>query len=892
MKIKKTIIYPVIGLITIIIILAVLPFVINLDNYISKITVPASKAIGRQVTIKHIRLSILTGLGLELKDVSIADVTSSTVPFVHVDDVKVGVDILPLFKKEISINSIKLLDPNVHLIRYPDGKYNFSDLLKKKTAEKTKASASKPSSIPEGFYLGKLLLDNGTITLTSHENNKVKKYIVKDINLGISNFNVKNPFSIYLTANLGTLKDTGFEIKGMIGPIGQYVSAEKLPYDLTAKFNHIDIPYILKFAGFKKEILKSGIVDADETLKSTPRGTVDITGKVSLSGIAFTDADIKPFDITNNLEFTTAQKSLKINDIALQSDGINIDAKGNVNLNKHVSIVHLESKKLVLNNLIAFYSTLKQKLPQELLLSGNGSIKTDVSTTPGSTDINGVVDFTDAKVAYDKKFIKQSSTPFQLTYHILKQGSRFDLKDVDLVLDKLNVLLTGNVLTTGNMGADISVKTNRINLASLENILPMLKTYNAHGSLSLTTRAKGELKKPKELNINGDIKVNDVSAQIASIPRPLKSLNMDAAFTKHSLLLKSLLLVIGQSIIKANGSISDFSAPKGRINIVSPYLNIDELTPKTKPSHKQASEEITSRASNKPSIIDKADIMVDARVDKGIVKKAQFKSLYALIQLTKAVLFIKQFHVNAFSGIISANGSMGLRHEQPYDLKLNVAKLELGQLLNTFTSYGDVLSGKLASDLALNGDIKDLKHTVSGNGIITVTDGEIKTFSALSELLKVASLSTIGKGQTTRFNNIKLTAVINHGKVTTNDLKLLSNEMDITSNGYFDLDGNLNFHGNSILSRALSNGIGGTIGQVIKNEQGRVEIPFLLTGTIRKPVFALDRQAYSQRLKELAKKQVIKELNKQINKELKGNENKQIQQLQQKGSKAIEQLFK
>jgi len=475
------------------------------------------------------------------------------------------------------------------------------------------------------------------------------------------------------------------------------------------------------------------------------------------------------------------------------------------------------------------------------------------------------------------------------------------MKKIKLIVGKLGVTLAGTMLASGNLRGNVRISTNTIRIRTLKDIVPLIRSYNAAGQVFMSVIAKGAFRKPEKLAVRGRLIIKNVSALIASLPKPLKAFNMDALFTQNSFDLKSMNVGIGSSVIKANGKIRNFSAPHGRFNIKSSYLNMDELMPAFK-SHK------ASNPRNKPgyakksvnlSRINKTNIVFIANIQKGVIKKARFKRLVTIARLTKGNIVLEKFNVHAFSGSISANGALGIQGTKPYNIKLTTKKLNLGDILNTFTSFGDVVSGSLKTNMTLKGNMSDFRHTVSGKGLVTVTDGEIKTFSMLSGLLGVARIAGTSTGKTTRIKRIKLTAVVNRGRITSNNLKFSGGGLDVSANGYFDFDGNLNYRGIGILSKSLSDRVGGTGGKFIKNGRGRVEIPFILSGTIRKPAFGFDVQIYKQKLKELAKRKVIRELNKQLNKELKKNktlqqikQNVNLRKIENKGKKEIEQLLK
>src|ERR1700751_5132480 len=92
-----------------VILLIALPFLINVNNFRPKIEAEASNAVGRQVKLGDLSLSILSGT-VSVQDISIADDRAfSESAFVTAKSLKVGVELLPLiFSKQLNVTDITL----------------------------------------------------------------------------------------------------------------------------------------------------------------------------------------------------------------------------------------------------------------------------------------------------------------------------------------------------------------------------------------------------------------------------------------------------------------------------------------------------------------------------------------------------------------------------------------------------------------------------------------------------------------------------------------------------------------------------------------------------------------------------------------------------------------
>src|SRR6266446_8359054 len=112
-----------------ILIALLLPLLVNVDRLRPEVQTQASAALGREVTIGKLELSIFSG-GVTAKDIAIADDPAfSEQAFVKAKSLDVGVDLMPLiFSKALHVNTLTLEEPEIHLVKTAGGKWNFSTI--------------------------------------------------------------------------------------------------------------------------------------------------------------------------------------------------------------------------------------------------------------------------------------------------------------------------------------------------------------------------------------------------------------------------------------------------------------------------------------------------------------------------------------------------------------------------------------------------------------------------------------------------------------------------------------------------------------------------------------------------------------------------------------------
>jgi len=252
----------IIGIVVVLLLLVAitLPFLINVNSFRPKLESALTEALGREVKVGNLSLSILSG-SVSAEDLSIADDPAfSKDPFVHAKSLKVGVEVMPLiFSKTLHVTDITLDKPEIALLRDASGKWNFSSLGNKSAAAKP-APASGPSSTPD-LSVSKLDVKDGRLSV-NRANSSIKPHVYDDVDISVRDFSPKSQFPFTISANLpagGTAK-----LEGKAGPINSAdVSASPIEAQITVK--GLD----LTASGFVEPSTGiAGVADFDGTLNS------------------------------------------------------------------------------------------------------------------------------------------------------------------------------------------------------------------------------------------------------------------------------------------------------------------------------------------------------------------------------------------------------------------------------------------------------------------------------------------------------------------------------------------------------------------------------------------------------------------------------------------------
>lgn len=311
--------------------LVVLAKVVITPERVRDAVVPlAQKALQREVQIGDIEVSLFKGITLsglvvrEKEDVE---------PFVEAGQLVLRYQLMPLLKRRVVVDEIRLESPRIRIARLPDGRFNFSDLTAGAKGEevpvKTAAAPSLDGGPPVDLLVSKVVISGGELVFLDFMQNPATPHRLKLSGLDVQADQIaldKNfPYSLKARIN-----DAQVDIQGdaHVGKgTGQaLIKLEKL--DLSA------------FTPYFKEALPGNLGSAKLSLDIEAEGGADAVhskGKVTLDQLdlvlnALKDAPFKGARASLDYVLDADLKGavLKLGETRLQFSGIPLQVSGTV----------------------------------------------------------------------------------------------------------------------------------------------------------------------------------------------------------------------------------------------------------------------------------------------------------------------------------------------------------------------------------------------------------------------------------------------------------------------------------------------------------------------------------------------------------------------------------
>ncbi len=390
---KRSVKITIAAVAAIIAILIVVPFFVNADTFRPTIQADLSSALGRQVTLGHVGLSLITG-SLVADDILIADDPKfSTSPFLQAKKLRIGVEIWPLiFRHSVQITDLTIDSPSINLIHAANGTWNFSSL-----GGATQGAPSQPSGPLPSFSVDKLKIASGSAVLSSLPAAGAPLQCT-DIDLTAKQISFTNQFPFELSLKVGG--GGSLSLKGTAGPVAQN-DTSLTPFDATLEIKQFD-PVA---SGAVQSSVGIGMVADFNARIASKDGNMAATGNANASQLKLA-RNGKPapnpvelsFNISDNLTARTGQ----VNDIAITTGGVAAHITGSFEQkgDEPVLNLHLSAPNLPVDQVEELLPAAGVTLPSGSRLEG-GTINASLAITgpANALTIAGPVELDNSRLA-------------------------------------------------------------------------------------------------------------------------------------------------------------------------------------------------------------------------------------------------------------------------------------------------------------------------------------------------------------------------------------------------------------------------------------------------------------------------------------------------------------
>ncbi|MBM3255101.1 MAG: DUF748 domain-containing protein [Candidatus Omnitrophica bacterium] len=773
----------------------------------AKLTGSLEEALHYNVNIDRVSFSLINGI--VIRDILVYDkIKTEENTILKIKRVSFHLLYLPLIRdKRLIIPVLHIYSPELKLSYNKDSIFNSSELLSAREGRDT---------APKNKYqllAYKINILKGSLLFEDERQQPKFSKAIHNLNMAVSVRNLK-------TASFVIHGDFLSEKEGppKIFLQGDYIFSSK---ELKAKLNLTNLslaelnPY-LKTLPF---LLSSGIIKNTNLTFKLQDKSLEIGGIISLKGAVIekeglllsADMDILPqlnyttdrktlryklglklnnaelqgieyigkvSDIKGDLEL--AQDKLKTNNLEFQALGSNFKLSGLLeNFTSPALTLDLESQRLKLEELFILISP-----PQDLKLSGIAIVKVKLKRTleERPLDIEAALAIEDAR--FEAAFLKEALQHIKGTVNFKNDTASWEGLSFNYL--ETPYATTGTLVGFKDPRLNLKIDSKDLRLASDIKISPDLIKLNTFllNYINSDCAIKGAIHRQEKNN-------------------PLLDLALALNVNPQDILV-FLPKQLAENIKKIN--------PQGNIKL-SGSLSGKAMDYKDWEIQAQGSSEFIS------------------------LYNLKFNNLsFALLEKDK-ILNLSGLSASGYSGTVNLDFLSNFTQDKPsYALKLKSSGIDLGELKSDIGLKGKDIAGIIDISANLVGDFQD-SASLKGNGLLSLQNGRLWQINLLKGLGEVFLLpdyqKIVFKEATAEFN-------IENKAISTDDLRLISDQLKLNCEGRLGFDGGLDFVAYAQVNKELiseSTDLRKFTAAILGELGNAVSVK--ISGTIQKPKYRL-----------------------------------------------------
>ena len=514
MKFIKISLYSVLAIVLIAIVAGVY-FVVtfNANDYKTTISDQVKQQTGRELNLGDIKPSIFPWVGIELQQIALSNAQGfNDLPMMQAERIDVRIELLPLLKQEIHVDTLRLYGLDLNLQKDKQGKTNWDDILEKQQAasadDNTMAAATDSVDVTDSDSdRGAPLIKVNGIEIKNaqalwDDAQLGQKISLKELNVISGMVQLGQTIPLQISADIKVAKPAmSVQIETDVG-INYDLSEQKLALnELSIKLNAGLPDFDVEQLTLHLKTDVSG--NLEKQVFTLPLMSLDIDAK----GKAVPNGEIKA-NVSTAIELDLLAQLLQLNDFTIQTLGLNL--KSQLQVSQLIDAPTVQGRiGIAPFNLKKVLSELAISLPE---------MQSDQALQMASVDF-------DIKAEADSVLLK----PLKITFDESILNGFVSVKDLaqpkikyDLKLDTINLDAymppVPNTTASGDAPDNSAVEVTASKDELIELPTEMLRSLDLAGSFSVDTLT-GIEQTIRQLNVetfasNGLLKITRLDAKL------------------------------------------------------------------------------------------------------------------------------------------------------------------------------------------------------------------------------------------------------------------------------------------------------------------------------------------------------------------------------------------
>lgn len=850
-----------IGIVVVVLLLALViaPKFIDVNRYHDRIQAELASQLGRQVQLGQMSLGLLPPK-FTVENASMAEDANFETgrPFAEMKSLVVRVKFFPLLAGKVEVDSIRLVNPKLEMIKGQNGVWNFASIGKKK---KQPGEGETKSNVE----IGELMIDDGSVALTDMEKGQART-VYDHIDLDLTDYAAGKPFGLDLAVHLPGEGKQLVKLSGKCGPVND-ANPLSTPLDGELQFNQVSLNGL-------KQFLNRGALEGTDVTVSGRSKVKNDGGKLASSGsLKLDNAVIRgnkvgyPITLDYDAMHDLAQNLIQITKGTAQLGSTPVALSGSINMKSDPALadLRLQASDVSMAEIGRLAAAFGVALNPGMEIAGKLNMNLQVQGTVNNPALNGTATARGLSVsgkgvpapvkvpAIDLEFTPQQirSNDFTASAGGTSVAARFAMTQY----------------TTPSPSVDAAIRTQNANVGELLNIaqaagISAAEGMSGSGTLSLDVHAVGPIKNTEAMQFTGSGSLQNAVIKTPELTQPVNVRSASLRFTQNSAILDGVQMSLGSTNAAGNATVRNFNAPQVQFAFNADKINATELQKLIVPTPakpQQTAKTAQAAKPAEPNILNK--MTGGGTISAGLIQydTLALQNVKATVTINHGVISMNPVSAQSYGG--TSTGSITVDARGPvtqYTAALKTQQVDANQLLSSMSNTKNVLFGLLASNIqggfATVPAGGDIAKTLNGRVSLNLTNGKLANVDLLNQLASIGKFQSMGHTAQDFTNLQQLTGDldIRDGVATTNNLKGVIDGGTLAGTGAINLvDQSINMHMTAVLNKNYSQqvggaGIGGYMQTALANKNGELVLPVLVTGTMQRMKFAPDVEALAK----------------------------------------------
>jgi AsmA protein len=312
----KKLMMVLVGLLVVVVaVAAMLPRLLDVNRYHDRIQTELQTRLGRQVQLGQMSLGMLPP-AFKVQNAVIGEDPkyNSGMAFAQTAELNIRIKLMPLLHKDVQVESLQMVRPQVELIRGADGAWNFSTIGthdEQETKQEQASGQSKP------LQLDRFQIIDGAVAMTDQVKHQPRKEY-NHIDLMLKDYAPGKPFEIALSAHLPGAGKQVVKLDGHGGPIAD-TTLVSTPFEGTLQLDQVML------SGVQQYLASQALAGTEASISGSLKfkneaGKVSTTGTIRMDNVV---AHGKPLGFPIELNYN-ASDDLKAEVITVSNTQLKI----------------------------------------------------------------------------------------------------------------------------------------------------------------------------------------------------------------------------------------------------------------------------------------------------------------------------------------------------------------------------------------------------------------------------------------------------------------------------------------------------------------------------------------------------------------------------------------